>query len=389
MIDNEKVSNEAYAYTPGLKVKWVEKVIKERKLPIQGNVLVEVGNRVSHDTMIAKAQMPGEPHIINAALKLGVEPNRLRRFIVKKEDDPVDEEETIAKFTALFGLINKVARSPVRGIIESISDVTGNFVVRGSPISVMVDAHIPGEVIEVIPGEGAVIESNAAIIQGIFGIGGEAHGEVRVLVDSSDQILTADAISEDDRGCVLVGGSQVTLDAIEKAVKVGAVGIVSGGIKHLDLIKFTGEQIGVAITGYEDVGLTFIITEGFGRMTMSRRAFDILNRFEGYMASINGATQIRAGVMRPEIIIPYDSSSERARASERSISRKGLAGGMKLGTSVRVIRQPYFGAIGQVVSLPVELQEIETRSQVRILVVELEDGRRVTVPRANVEIIEE
>ena len=40
-------------------------------------------------------------------------------------------------------------------------------------------------------------------------------------------------------------------------------------------------------------------------------------------------------------------------------------------------------------SLPVELQQLESESMVRVVNIELEDGRVVTVPRANVEIIEE
>jgi hypothetical protein len=59
------------------------------------------------------------------------------------------------------------------------------------------------------------------------------------------------------------------------------------------------------------------------------------------------------------------------------------------GTPVRIIRQPYFGAIGLVKFLPVELQQVESESYVRVLDVELNDGTVVTVPRANVEIIEE
>ena len=60
-----------------------------------------------------------------------------------------------------------------------------------------------------------------------------------------------------------------------------------------------------------------------------------------------------------------------------------------MGTLIRIIREPYFGAIGKVLSLPVELQKLEQESSVRVLEAELEDGRTVTVPRANVEIIEE
>ncbi len=59
------------------------------------------------------------------------------------------------------------------------------------------------------------------------------------------------------------------------------------------------------------------------------------------------------------------------------------------GTPIRIIRKPYFGAIGVVSKLPVPLQRIETESDVRVLEAELADGKRVIVPRANVEIIEE
>jgi hypothetical protein len=59
------------------------------------------------------------------------------------------------------------------------------------------------------------------------------------------------------------------------------------------------------------------------------------------------------------------------------------------GTPIRIIRKPYFGAIGEVHSLPVELQQLESESMVRVVNIELDGGRVVTVPRANVEIIEE
>jgi hypothetical protein len=62
---------------------------------------------------------------------------------------------------------------------------------------------------------------------------------------------------------------------------------------------------------------------------------------------------------------------------------------MGVGTYVRIIQEPYFGDVGHVRNLPPELQGVETESSVRIVEIELEDGRKVLVPRANVEIIEE
>jgi hypothetical protein len=66
-----------------------------------------------------------------------------------------------------------------------------------------------------------------------------------------------------------------------------------------------------------------------------------------------------------------------------------LGVGMIAGTPVRIIREPYFGSIGVCAAFPVELQRVESESKVRVVEVELESGETVTVPRANVEIIEE
>ncbi|MFH2110135.1 MAG: hypothetical protein ABIJ47_02620 [Candidatus Bathyarchaeota archaeon] len=379
---NEKETEEAHAYTPGLKVKRSMSVEKMRRLPILGEVFPKVGDRVEYDEVIARTEISGDPEIIKAGMILGVEAEDVPRFMLKQLGEKVEKDELIAYYTALFGLIKKRVKTPVTGTIESISEITGQVIIRGSPIPVEVDAYIPGAVVEVMPREGAVIEANAAFIQGIFGIGGETHGDIHMMVESSDQVLDADMIKPEHKGLILIGGSRVTLDALRKAVEVGASGIVSGGIRHEDLIAFTGEEIGVAITGQEEVGITLIITEGFGNMVMSQRTFDLLKDFEGYRACVNGATQIRAGVLRPEIIIPHELKG-------REGGEESLSSGMVPGTPIRIIRQPYFGAIGKVHSLPVELQQLESESMVRVVNIELEDGRVVTVPRANVEIIEE
>ena len=89
-----------------------------------------------------------------------------------------------------------------------------------------------------------------------------------------------------------------------------------------DLKEILGYDLGVAITGTERIGLTLIVTEGFGDIAMAERTFDLLNKREGDFAAINGTTQIRAGVMRPEVVIPpqrrRESPRDRAGACQRS-----------------------------------------------------------------------
>ena len=387
------------AYTPGLKRKEITIVEKTRKLPVEGEILVKKRDQVSYDTQVGRTDLPGKVAVINAALALRLETNAsqdsreqpslgLNKCMLKNVGDEVDAGEVIAYRKSFIRLLDKECRSPNKCTIEYYSDVTGQIIVREPPVPIFLDAYIPGIVTQVIPKEGVVIRTAAALIQGIFGIGGETHGELMMLAENPDDILSSDKISSKCSGKIIVGGSLVEKEALQKAVETGVKAIIVGGIRDEDLSSFLGYDIGVAITGKEEVGLTIILTEGFGRMRMARKTFELLSRLEGRLACVNGATQIRAGVIRPEIIIPYEeehtASEEKADEEE-----KRLMEGLRPGLPVRVIGRPYFGALGQVTKLPVELQKIETESYVRVLEVELEDGRKVLVPRANVELIEE
>jgi len=58
-----------------------------------------------------------------------------------------------------------------------------------------------------------------------------------------------------------------------------------------------------------------------------------------------------------------------------------------IGAPIRIIREPYFGLLGQVSKLPPELVTIESGATVRVLEADLANGRTVVVPRANVELM--
>jgi hypothetical protein len=380
--EDENLSEQTYAYTPGLKVKKSMSIRKTRILPLPGEILVKKGDDVDFSTVVARTEAPGEPYIIEATNIMGMQPEELPRYVVKKVGDKVKKGESVAQWIAFFGLVKKIAASPADGIVESISDTTGRITVRGNPIPIEIKAYIPGKVVETIPREGVIIETNAAFIQGIFGIGRETHGQLYDLAKSSDEVLTPDMITSEQKGKIVIGGALVTLEALRKASGIGVSGIVVGGINAADLNSFLGYSMGVAITGEEDIGTTLMVTEGFGKINISQRTFDLLRSFEGKEAAINGATQIRAGVLRPELVIPHQRLGSEVAMDE-------LAVGLRPGTPIRIIKNPYFGKLGVVASLPVELHKLGTESFARVIKVKLENGEEVMVPRANVEIIEE
>lgn len=376
-----------FAYTPGLKRKEYTTVRKLRRLPILGEVMVKEGEVVTETSIVAKALIPSDPVVLNVALQLNSPAKETNKLINKKEGDTVKKGEIIAERMQYIWFGKKVCKSPINGTVEYISLGAGSVILRGEPNPLSLNAYVPGRVVEILPKEGVIVENQSALIQGIFGIGGETHGIIKMGVTSPEAVLRADQITNDYNGAVIVAGSIIRIQAIKKAVQVGAKAIIVGGIDHLDITQLLGRQIGVAITGNEDVGLTLIITEGFGEMPMARKTFDLLNKHEGKLACLNGATQIRAGVMRPEIIVPLDLDLKAT--SERDEREDTRTGGMELGTPIRIISEPYFGQLGTVKTLPVDLTTVETESLVRVLEVELEDGTSIMVPRANVELIDE
>lgn len=371
----------AHAYTPGLKVAAGTTIRNERRLPIEGEVTVQIGDKIDAQDIVAKAALPGNVQLVNVANLLSIPTEDINDYMLKKEGEPIGENEIIGETKGLFGLFKSQARAPIDGTIESISDVTGQVIIREPPIPVNVMGHIAGSIVEVISDEGAIVETYGTYIQGIFGVGGETVGSLAVIVDAPDIPLTKNLIQPTHRDKILCGGASVGNDAIQEAIRQGVRGIIVGGIHDRDLRALLGYDLGVAITGSESLGLTLVVTEGFGEISMAARTFDLLKAQEGMTASINGATQIRAGVVRPEIIIPIEAKQE---TDDTATTGDAL----DIDAPIRIIREPYFGQLGRVSNLPVELQPLETEAKVRVLEVELENGDKVVLPRANVEIIE-
>ena len=431
---------------------------KTRRLPLPGEVLVQVGDSVQPDTPVARISLrPGIPWVIPVASHLGVPPEDMRQRLTKSVGDVVKAQEALGVVDkGIYG--RKVYTSPVEGRVEEISDITGRVTIREefgreepsitvnvaeelkcrpsevpqnmlrhvgqevkkgqmiakkgdlqafftktalTPVSgvisdvdsstgkvtisrpfkqVVVNAYLSGTVSSVTPGEGCVVRTPGLRLNGIFGIGKETHGEITVLTHSHEDVLTAEMVGSHCAGKVIVGGSFATNEALQKALQVGAKAVVTGTVNYFNLTESLGVKLGVGITGQEDIDLTVVLTEGFGRLAMRRDVWETLKALEGLSASINGATQIRAGAIRPEVIIPLPSY-------EGPIGVDGvIAEDMQVGMRVRVVSEPFFGVMGVVSEIVKEPQVIETEARVPVVRVALDDKNSVMIPRANVEV---
>jgi hypothetical protein len=436
----------------------VRLIRKARRLPLSGEVLVNVGDRVEPDTIVARiAQRLGIPWVIPVASHIGVPNEDLRKYLVKSEGDFVRAQEILALIDkGMAG--RKEYLCPVEGRIENISDVTGRVTIREefgkeespldvdvaeqlkckpsevpqnmlrhvgqevkkgqmiakkgdiqafftktavSPISgvitainaetgkvtisrpfkqVSVTAYVSGTVSSVLPGTGCVVETPGILLNGVFGVGREAHGEILVLTKSPEEVLTPEMIGPECAGKVVVGGSFTTNEALSKALQVKVAALITGTVNYLNLTESLGVKLGVGITGQEDIDITVVLTEGFGRLSMRREVWDTLKAFEGHEVSVNGATQIRAGAIRPEIVIPLPSYDGEIGDDDP------IAEDLRSGMRVRVVSEPFFGAVGVVSEIVRAPQPIETGARVPVVSVKLQNGKTVLVPRANVEL---
>ena len=357
------------SYTPGLKILESTKIIKERKLPLKGIINFKVGDSVRSSDIVASTFLPGNVHMVNISNQLNVEPETIKDYLLVAVDEEVEKGSIIAENKGFFGLFKTQVRAPLKGKVSNVSNTTGQIMISEPDTQIEIDAYLDGKVIDVIDDEGVVIKCQGSLVQGIIGVGGEQKGEI---------ILNSNA---DIRDKVVVIKGSIDKKIYEAYSSRGAIGIIAGGFDYESLSQILGYKLGVAITGTEKISTTLMITEGFGDVEMSSKTYEILKNHEGNMASINGATQIRAGVIRPEaIIVLSDKTDDVSNFNEEDLV-------IREGSKVRVIRQPYFGQIGLIKSLPTDPVEIESETKARVAEIEFDNNERKLVPRANLEII--
>ncbi len=351
------------AFSPCLTVSSRMLVRRLRPVPEGAEILVSVGDVVEATDPVARVELPGPSQILSAASSLGIPRKSLSEAMVVVEGDQVVAGQVIARASALFGLLKSTVQAPFDGRIQSVSDVSGQVMLSAAPRPIEVSAYLDGEVRSVKGGVGVEVEAEASLVQGIFGVGSEA-------------IARLVRIGDDPEGKIVITEGRATSEVMERLRETGAVGLIAGSVGGADLVSLAGRELNLADTGDEDIGFTLVVTEGFGDLSMAARTAGVLDGLVGGRVSISGATQVRAGVVRPEIVGRAHGSSGVEDREEDGIAE---------GTTVRIIRGEAFGRIGRVTRIPEEPASIGSGGRSLVYVVRLDDDHEITVPRPNVE----
>src|SRR5687767_8879169 len=356
-------------------------VRRERRLPLPGQVLVRAGQRVEPSDTVASTTLAGESVQVDVAADLSLPPSAVLRRLRISPGQPVERDELLA---LRGGVGSRESRSPVAGTFAGYDSATGHATITPPSELVSVQAHLKGIVTDLIPYYGAVIETPATLIRGIFGVGGEQHGVLKVLSTNHDDPITADMIDARATYAVILGGSEVLADALRRAVELGARGIITGSIRASELADFLGYdgfdawRLGASCASslngtllvpsrlhtQGSSGWTFpppnpraptplprdfvlIITEGFGAVPMALRTFETLASQDGQEVAVDATTVLRGGLSRPEIIIPLPRTT-----AVRFLDDTGPK--LAVGTTVRILSPAYLGQTAEIVSLPNE-----------------------------------
>ncbi len=312
---------------------------------------------------------------IDVAGALGVRPTQMRDCLRVVEGQMVLPEQVIA----VAGARNRrsFVKSPVYGQVVRIGE--GQAVVQPTHVSTELRAGYAGRVVTVQPGQQAVIGAFAHVIKGQYGIGGEAGGALLV-AGGPDDVLRADAASDAWQGKVVVGGKTADLAALQRAAAVGASALVVGHLPLLALQRYAQSDT-LGITGNEKVPMTVILLSGFLPAALSEDIWENLTALAGRYATVNGSTHVRAGAVRPELVVCEHRWSDNWRRTPPAQPE------LAVGSSVQVIREPLFGMAGVVLELPAERRTIATGSLVRVAEVRLGNNCVATVPVSNLAVL--
>lgn len=321
---------------------------------------------------------PKEPVVVSAA-DVGMSPVRFATNL----NVMVGETVEIGRVLVSAGIGGKRPLvSPVFGKVVAISRSEGTITIKPLYQPTEILAHIAGTVSTVEPGESVEITTVGHLIQGVIGYGGERVGELHAPA-GADGDLRPEDLPENLQGKVIVGRRGVSLAALKRCADGGAAGLVLGSADYDVLEEFLAANPLQATGPSADCPFTIILVNGFGDLPLAEETYDELASLTGQTASLDGTTQLRAGVVRPEVIVPVATEDQ---VSERTAAPAALAPGMR----VMVIRDPGFGVIGRVKSLSSRPQPAASGALAPMAVVAAEsDGREWIVPQANLKVIAE
>ncbi len=337
-------------------------IVRERLLPVSGNVLVRLQQKVGATDIVAETKWAREHVLLDVARTLQISPAAAERLVKCKVGDRLAAGTEVAKGKSLLARAVKVPRE---GTVVAVGG--GQVLLEVGESKVELRAGIPGTVVEVMPGRGVVIQTAGSLIQGIWGNGKVDTGVLVNVMDSPEDVLTESKMDVNLRGSILLGGIVKDANTLHAAADLPARGLIISSL------------FPSLISTAREMKYPIVVTDGFGSLPMNSAAYRLLSTNAKREVIINAEVYNRYTGARPEVIIPLPISSEPPTSPETAIFAPGQ--------QVRMRRPPFMGSIGSIETLKPGLTTLPSGLRAAAADVKLENGETVVVPLINLEVV--
>lgn len=265
--------------------------------------------------------------------------------------------------------------SPAVGRIREISMTGGYMILAPLYQATELFAHLDGSVVDMPDSSSLVIRGYGYKYQGVLGYGGEQVGLLKPILNETRD-LEADDLPDHTAGCIVIARGGVTLEALKKAEKIGVKGFILGTL-HPKILREYSHEDPLTIMGQRmDIPFTIIIMHGFGS-PMPEKLYDSLAAHAAMRASIDGSTQLRAGVQRPQILISLQEPEPEGE------SLPVVRHSFLPGDQVILIREPHFGETATLLAVHSKLEKTAAGTMAAVVNLRLENGKELQVPVQN------
>ncbi len=337
------------------------KIQRTRIFPGRGDVLVRVGQKVDASDSIAEYFPEEKFQIINVKKELNLNSAEdARSSIIVKNGDKLRKGDIVAQTSGGFPKSIKIqADSEVINILNS------QIILRVNQTPKSVFAGFESIVTEILPFRGVILETSGALIQGVWGNQKATSGPIVSNMKSLIDELTPDKIDVTFRGSIILGGYCTNSEVFKIAEDLN--------IKGLILASMSASIVKAAL----NCNIPIILLEGFGKIALNERAYELLKSNEKNVISLNGIYDVQK-FEKPEIVIklPVEANPP--------IDGKEL----KDGFVVRVNYGPYQGKAAVIKKINPTKSKLSNGIRTLCAVVEFSDEDQISVPLANLDILE-
>jgi Uncharacterized protein conserved in archaea (DUF2118) len=338
------------------------KVRRARLLPTNGRVLVKAGQSVTASDVVAETRLHNKHVLVDVQRDLNLtSAAETREVIDRKLGERVQEGDVIAETGKLF---RRVVRAPVSGVIVMISN--GQVLLEADQPPFRLKAGMDGEVIEVLPEQGVLVETNGALIQGVWGNGKVSQGLLLNLTKTPGDELTPSRMDVSMRGGIAFSGWCGRPESLEIAAQLPLRGLILGSIMP-GLIPIA-----------KKMDLPILVLEGFGQIAINNIAYDLLTTNVQRNIALNTAAWNSFTGARPEAVITLPAPAENSPEIDF----------YKAGQTIRVQSTPYCGQTGILSQILPGLTTLDNGLRTQAAIVQLADRKEITVPLANLDVLQ-